>query len=630
MKRELFFVLLIVIGVVLFSYTLQSNAVEDFTNAAPSVNVPLTTPGQQPLCDGDPTPFAPPSVALLAPPPGQTASVNSYPAEDPALEKTTLVRIKNLQETLSGFLKNEASGLKATSDPNVQLPLESAKADLRRLTDEVSVLSRNPGVQSSLTQEDVNQIEGNLTFLQKKWRLSANALSGGPPPSEIEGFQGAPSSSPAPFSIWNSVKSFFGGKKSEGFQSLDLGSILSSMGIELPPDASGQNAIPIELVGSTDVSGNQTSGATGGNGYTGPINSCALGQYSKLSGKPCATAYYCDLSGVRCTFPNANCNAGKAECGTSSNDPGVTMNNSDFLKMLTAGKGSGSSGLGSGSSGWGSNGWNSAGTPSVSSKSPPATLIELKGLVAKISAEIIRLQTSGATDPLVAARVSALQSTSDSVADIIRNLESGAMDPENVPITQAALNAFLPVMKNMNTPLPNLISDSGQTSALNSLFPLYNAGDVSGASLSKALLSQYANIANNLSWNLSLTNGTPAEKQLVDAVATAAGGNQGLTQTEVTNAPPRGEFESAVQTMADQTPARLDWKTRAQQICEQVKRRNMNPYDYGCMKNTADVSETFSFRGYAKMICARLGTNYDPGIPELCGCPPPTWPGWRL
>jgi hypothetical protein len=427
------------------------------------------------------------------------------------------------------------------------------------------------------------------------------------------------------------VKSFFGAKKSEGFQSIDFGSVMASMGIELPPDPSGQNGIPIALVGSSDVSNVsnaiETAGANAGQsapvGYTGPVNSCPIGQYSKLSGKPCANAYYCDLSGVACTLPGADCSKTKAECGTTNNDPGFTMNNDDFLKTVRAGKPSGSSG-------WGSNGWNSAGTPPVSSKSPPATLTGLKELVSRISAEIIRLQASGATDPLVASRVTSLQATSDSVADIIRNLESGAIDPENVPITQSALVAFLPVMSNMNTPLPKLIADNGQTSALNSLFPLYNAGDVSGASLSKALLAQYANLANNLSWNLSVTNGTQAEKQLVDAVATAAGGNQGLTQTEVTNAPPRGEFDSAIQSMSGQTPARLDWKTRSQQICEQVKRRNMNPYDYGCMKNTADVSETFSFRGYAKMICARLATNYDPGIPELCGCPPPTWPGWRL
>jgi hypothetical protein len=71
------------------------------------------------------------------------------------------------------------------------------------------------------------------------------------------------------------------------------------------------------------------------------------------------------------------------------------------------------------------------------------------------------------------------------------------------------------------------------------------------------------------------------------------------------------------------------WKERASFICDQIQKREMNPNDYGCLQDTTAVSENFSYRGYAKMICSRLATNYDPGIPELCGCPPPEWPGWR-
>ena len=75
--------------------------------------------------------------------------------------------------------------------------------------------------------------------------------------------------------------------------------------------------------------------------------------------------------------------------------------------------------------------------------------------------------------------------------------------------------------------------------------------------------------------------------------------------------------------------ASFGWKERATFICDQISKREMNPDDYGCMQDTTIVSDNFSYRGYAKMICSRLATNYDPGIPELCGCPPPEWPGWR-
>ena len=76
-------------------------------------------------------------------------------------------------------------------------------------------------------------------------------------------------------------------------------------------------------------------------------------------------------------------------------------------------------------------------------------------------------------------------------------------------------------------------------------------------------------------------------------------------------------------------PAIMDWKERSRQICQQISKRGLNPDDYGCLRDSTPVAENFSFRGHTRMVCSRLGTNYDPGIPELCGCPPPTWPGWR-
>jgi hypothetical protein len=81
-------------------------------------------------------------------------------------------------------------------------------------------------------------------------------------------------------------------------------------------------------------------------------------------------------------------------------------------------------------------------------------------------------------------------------------------------------------------------------------------------------------------------------------------------------------------TAANLKPSTLDWKERSQQICDQLNKRGLKPYDFGCI-DIKTVGDNFSFRGYAKMICNRISTMYDPSIPELCGCPPPTWPGWR-
>jgi hypothetical protein len=39
------------------------------------------------------------------------------------------------------------------------------------------VLKRNPGIDSSLTQADVDGVNANLDYLQRKWRLSESRRS---------------------------------------------------------------------------------------------------------------------------------------------------------------------------------------------------------------------------------------------------------------------------------------------------------------------------------------------------------------------------------------------------------------------------------------------------------------------
>jgi hypothetical protein len=80
---------------------------------------------------------------------------------------------------------------------------------------------------------------------------------------------------------------------------------------------------------------------------------------------------------------------------------------------------------------------------------------------------------------------------------------------------------------------------------------------------------------------------------------------------------------------AGRGPAHFDWKERAKKIEEQVKRRGLDPKDFGIMPDNSKVSNEFSWRGYAKMMCQRLMTTTDPALPETCGCPKMDWPGWR-
>jgi hypothetical protein len=101
----------------------------------------------------------------------QTPSTGSYQFKDPSLLPADLSQLKKLNEDIRSFLVFEGVNLTDTSDPSVQLPLTQLRADSQRLHSEISVLDKNPGIESQLTQQELADIQGSLTFLQRKVRL---------------------------------------------------------------------------------------------------------------------------------------------------------------------------------------------------------------------------------------------------------------------------------------------------------------------------------------------------------------------------------------------------------------------------------------------------------------------------
>ena len=81
---------------------------------------------------------------------------------------------------------------------------------------------------------------------------------------------------------------------------------------------------------------------------------------------------------------------------------------------------------------------------------------------------------------------------------------------------------------------------------------------------------------------------------------------------------------------AGRGPAHFDWKQRAKEIEDQVNKRELKQSDYGIMPPNTKVSDDFSWKGYARMMCNRLQATMDPALPETCGCPPMDWKGWRI
>jgi hypothetical protein len=112
----------------------------------------------------------------------QMASVGSLQYKDPAMFPAELTQMKKINEDIRSFLVFEGVSLETTSDPTVQLPLTQLRADSRKLQNEITVLDKNPGIESQLTQQELADIEGALVFLQKKVRLFETS-------GVIEGFQ---------------------------------------------------------------------------------------------------------------------------------------------------------------------------------------------------------------------------------------------------------------------------------------------------------------------------------------------------------------------------------------------------------------------------------------------------------
>ena len=420
--------------------------------------IPTPGPPAQPINAGAKAmPYTEPSTQILSAPIGQTSDVTSRPFQDPSLDKSKYVILYALLQDMHGFKAFELENLEDTSDPAISLPLNTFRGDLQRVEDEVAFLNRNPGIDTTLTVEDVYEIRVNLTYLQKK----ARSMNTG----AIEGFEDA-------------------------------------------------------------------------------------------------------------------------------------------------------------------------------TVSPKATLDDLKATNTKISVEIARLQASGTTDPSFQARVNILTKIQQQIGNYITQLQNNTLQPADVPITKENLKKFLPQISNPSSPVTKFLNSIQAPSSVSNLFPAYVGGDISGSALANVLLQNYGK---GLSWDINMKYSAPGGSSLNATTNVGAQGQQFQLGSPQLQMPPstRGAFDQAiaqiqkgetsgVRPILPEPPTQqFNWKDRSSQICESVRLRGLDPADFGCLDNLSKVGQDFSWRGYAKMVCNRLKTTMDEGLPETCGCPPVDWPGWK-
>jgi len=291
----------------------------------------------------------------------------------------------------------------------------------------------------------------------------------------------------------------------------------------------------------------------------------------------------------------------------------------------------------------------------------PATRADLNELIIKIYAEMQRLSASGTSDPVTQARVTALTNMRNDVQGILDKLDKGELSPKDVPIYKSDIGKVLPLLSNVNDPLPTVIRKAGLSPILANLLPV-KAGSKESDYLNQnkeAINSAIEKLAKGLSWKVELEYTSDNKAMVMGSHKKPHNRNKTLHDTgfpsnfelETTANPMETGFNpsnntqygshtypisqdqqlaQAVANSTPSTPAQFDWKGRAQQIRQAIQARGLDPEDFGCLTpaQESSVAPEFSWRGYSKMICNRLTTTMDPGLPETCGCPPQGWLGW--
>jgi hypothetical protein len=554
MKGILFFgfvlIVLVVASALLPNKEGFVNPGSDASLLAPQVIVPTVNPKPAPLEGTTPAPYLPPVEKDYGPAYGEISRINTLPYRDPSLEAAPYARLAELLESLKAFMVYEAPSLQTQSDPEIQLPLTTARGDLNRLTDEVAVLKRNPGIGSALTQGQVDDIQANLAYLQRKFRLSVNSASGAS--SELlEGFEAKPQ--PTAFQKLTP-------KQQEAMKKIQAKPAPKPLAAPAPKPVAAPAAKPVAAPAAKPV--------------------------AAPAPKPVAA-------------PVATPPVGVAEIAATE-----------------------TSGL--------------------------ATSKDLDELVVRIQAEITRLSASGTTDPVMVNRTNRLTEIKNAIETLRTEIKNGTRTESQIPIKKSDIATFLPLMSDPSKPLPQLLKDANLPVSISNIFPAYNSGDATGAKIAQTLFQQYGDsVFKGLSWNVGLKYTSPNEVE-VAKFETKTGADSlvpGFTMNGPTGSSivafPRGEMESTtagleVDRLVGGRPvnpvvkaASFDWKKKSTDICSSIRKRGLDPNDFGCLDPSKVVSPDFSWRGHARMVCTRLLTTPDPGLPETCGCPPLNWPGWR-
>jgi hypothetical protein len=302
----------------------------------------------------------------------------------------------------------------------------------------------------------------------------------------------------------------------------------------------------------------------------------------------------------------------------------------------------------------------------VSTIQEPATEQQLQDFSGRVQGEIMRFSSSGTTDPVIVARIGNLTRMKNDVDGVLEKLQTGALLPLEVPILGADIDMALPVLSNPSQPLPQILRTLQLPAGLANMLPpsmqsptllqKYVQSFLDGASASVSFNVNYASpkatAQQSQARKSTLTDtGFPSPLDLDNVAEDSSlmGMDAPDAVTDVYAQDPRAEGRAPITQGSDQSrfpitkrgtlvlgvSGQFDWKKRALEITQQIRKRGLNPQDFGA-KSIQELAampinpiNPFSWKGYSRLICTRLQAVDMNRTDEMCGCPPSTWKGWN-
>ena len=290
-----------------------------------------------------------------------------------------------------------------------------------------------------------------------------------------------------------------------------------------------------------------------------------------------------------------------------------------------------------------------------------ASLKDLQDLQMKLTSAILTLSSSGTKDPVVQMRIVNLQRMQTTVADMIKKLQNGTWTQADVTVYSDDIKEIIPILANTKRNIKDIMNKQSAGSGKN-LSPVEKqiamlVGEDNARGVFKNIQDKgtfrvtvdmgynLPNMKNeNSKINIKINSKINIKKDFGmddgdDMITSPSVSIDGPYDTNVSGMDDRvyaaykkdqGAKASQDNNPKQTGPSHLDWVARAKGVCEQIKKRGLDPLDFGCIPEGSKLSPAYSWRGHTKMVCGRLASTMDPGLPEMCGCPPPNWKGWTL